>query len=126
MPGVQVRITTDLGGMLAALDSAEAGAALELLTLTVEEDMRPYVKKDTGKLEGSAQKSSDFARGRIVYTAEDARGREYAGYAYDDPNVGKHDGQNRKAAAQWAEVSAADRMGEWERAMAAALEEEMR
>lgn len=121
MAGLRVRVDVDLAGILRSLDSAEAGAALELLTRTVEQDMRPYVKHDTGQLEDSASLNSDFAGGRIVYTAVDSRGTDYAGYAYEDPNVAATD-PNPKATANWAEACAADRRGEWERLLGSEIE----
>lgn len=119
--GVEVTVRVDLDRMARALESA---AALELLTTKVEEDMRPYVKHDTGQLEDSARGHSDFAAGRIVYSANRGHG-EYASYAYYDETVGDHAGQNAKATARWAEAAAADRMAEWERVLSDELTKEM-
>lgn len=123
MAGAKVNVTVDLSKALGAMDSAAAGDALELLTLTIEEDMRPYVKHDTGQLEDSAALNSDFRGGRIVYTAT-RDGKEYAGYAYEDPNVAVTD-PNPRATARWAEHAAEDRGAEWARILADALREEM-
>lgn len=119
-----VSIASDLAPLLRAMDSAEAGDALELLTLTVEEDMRPYVKHDTGHLEDSARSNSDFRGGKIVYTAADEDGEDYAAAAYEDTRVGKHGNQNANATARWAEKASEDRAEEWAEMIAHAIERE--
>lgn len=91
----------------------------EGLTRLVEFDTRPYVKRDTGQTERSAA-ASDFASGVIVYSATDSRGRQYAGYAYEDPNVSEKD-NNPRATSRWFEAAASDRMAEWLRYVANAL-----
>lgn len=91
----------------------------EGLTRLVEFDTRPYVKRDTGQTEDSAA-ASDFASGVIVYSATDSRGRQYAGYAYEDPRVAETD-KNPKATSKWFEAAASDRMAEWLRYAANAL-----
>jgi len=123
---LRVSIASDLAPLLMAMDSAAAGDALELLTVTVEEDMRPYVKHDTGRLEESARKNSDFRGGRIVYTAVDEEtGEDYAAAAYEDPRVGEHGDQNDKATAHWAEAASNDRSEEWAELLAQAMIKEM-
>lgn len=92
---------------------------LEGLTRLVESDTRPYVKTDTGQTRASAE-ASDFASGTIVYSASDSRGRQYAGYAYDDPRVAETD-KAPKATAKWFEAAQADRMADWLRYVAEAL-----
>lgn len=106
---MDVDVSVRLDKLAKALEST---TALELLTTKVEEDMRPYVKRDTGQLENSARRLSDFAAGRIVYSADRGHG-EYASYAYYDENVGDHMGQNAQATARWASAVAADRQAEW-------------
>lgn len=87
--------------------------ALESLTRQIEADMRPYVKHLTGALERSAEVASDFRGGRITYTATDRRGHEYASDAYNDPNVGRHAGQNPKATAEWGRKAEQDLGASW-------------
>lgn len=118
---LRVSIASDLTPLLRAMDSAEAGDALELLTMTVEEGMRPYVKHDTGHLEDSARFNSDFRGGKIVYTTVDEDHDEYAAAAYEDPRVGKHGTQNKKAAARWAEAASNDNSEEWAEMLALAV-----
>lgn len=116
---IKVTIESDLSAILSSFQGEEAKDALELLTRTVEADMRPYVKKDTGALEASAESNSRFREGVIVYTA--TRGYcEYAGYAYEDPNVASTD-RNPKATSHWDEAAADERMDEWEQLIADAL-----
>ena len=115
---LRVSIASDLGPILRSMDSAEAGDALELLTLTAEADMQPYVKRDTGRLERSARGASDFRGGKIVYTALDDDGEEYASIAYEDPRIGSHGDQNPKATAHWAEAASDDHAEEWARLLA--------
>lgn len=87
------------------------------LTRMVEFDTKPYVKHDTGLTEQSAD-SSDFSTGTITYSATDKKGRQYAGYAYEDPHVRKGDRQNPKATARWFENAKADRIDDWVRFVA--------
>lgn len=89
------------------------------LTRTIEFDTKPYVKRDTGETEDSAD-SSDFSSGVIVYSATDKKGRQYAGYAYEDPAVAETD-HNPKATAHWFEHAQKDRMGDWLRFVAEAV-----
>lgn len=88
------------------------------LTRKIAFDTKPYVKHDTGETEDSAD-SSDFSSGVIVYSATDKRGRQYAGYAYEDPAVAETDrNQKPKATAKWFEQAQKDRMGDWLRFVA--------
>lgn len=121
---LKVSIASDLSPILAAMDSAEAGDALELLALTAEADMRPYVKRDTGQLERSALGASDFRAGKIVYTALDDDGEEYASIAYEDPRIGSHGDQNPQATAHWAEAASDDHAEEWAELLAGAIAKE--
>lgn len=102
------------------------GDVLEKLTMQVEADMRPYVKRDTGALERSAATNSDFRAGRITYSATDERGREYASDAYNDPRVGSHEGQNPKAAPEWASRAETDLGGSWAEYAGELIEEALR
>lgn len=90
------------------------------LTRLIEFDTKPYVKHDTGETENSAD-SSDFSSGTIVYSATDKKGRQYAGYAYEDPHVRKGDRQNPKATPKWFEHAQQDRMEDWLRFVAEAV-----
>lgn len=92
---------------------------LEGLTRLIEFDTRPYVKVDTRQTMDSAA-SSDFSSGVIVYSAHDKRGRQYAGYAYSDPNVAKTD-RNAHATSRWYEAASADRLSEWVKYVAQAI-----
>lgn len=118
---MRVTVKHDLGRMARALESS---APLELLTMRVEEDMRPYVKHDTGQLELSARTESDFAAGRIVYSAA-RKGRQYASYAYYDEAVGGHMGQNPRASAKWADAAKKDFGEEWARLLGKLVVKEM-
>lgn len=112
--GIEVSVKVDLKPALSRLRGSKKADALESLTREIEADIRPYVKRDTGTLEESAQHMSDFRAGKIVWSAEDGYG-EYAGYAYDDQRVGQHSGQNPQAAPQWASVAKNDLMDSWTR-----------
>lgn len=116
--GVGVSVKVDLKPALSRLSGNGKADALEALSREVEADIRPYVKRDTGTLEQSAELASDYRSGRIVWTAQD--GGEYAGYAYDDPNVGDHAGQNPRATARWIDAAKSVLMEDWKR-MAARL-----
>jgi hypothetical protein len=109
---IGIKVDVDLNKMLRGLESAQAGDAMELLTRTVEADMRPYVKRDTGQTVDSAQILSDFRAGEIVYDATRVAGHPYAEYAYEDPHVAKTD-TNPKATAHWKDAAERDRAGEW-------------
>ena len=89
---------------------------LESLTRQVQADTAPYVKYDTGDTMNSAE-HSDFASGVITYSAADSKGRQYAGYAYEDPHVAKTD-SNPKATARWFDAAKADRLQDWVRLVA--------
>lgn len=89
------------------------------LTRRIAFDTKPYVKHDSGKTEESAD-SSDFSSGVIVYSATDKKGRQYAGYAYEDPAVADTD-HNPKATAKWFENAQLDRMEDWLRFVAEAV-----
>lgn len=89
------------------------------LTRMIEFDTKPYVKHDTGETENSAD-SSDFSSGTIVYSATDKKGRQYAGYAYEDPAVAETD-RNPKATDRWFENAQQDRMEDWLRFVAEAV-----
>lgn len=89
------------------------------LTRLIAFDTKPYVKHDTGQTEESAD-SSDFSSGVIVYSATDKKGRQYAGYAYEDPAVAETD-RNPKATARWFENAQLDRMEDWLRFVAEAV-----
>lgn len=89
------------------------------LTRRIEFDTKPYVKRDSGETEDSAD-SSDFSSGVIVYSATDKKGRQYAGYAYEDPAVAETD-HNPKATSKWFEQAQKDRMGDWLRFVAEAV-----
>lgn len=95
------------------------GNLLGQLTRTIEFDTKPYVKRDSGDTEDSAD-SSDFSSGAIVYSATDRKGRQYAGYAYEDPAVAETD-HNPKATSKWFEQAQKDRMGDWLRFVAEAV-----
>lgn len=112
--GLGFKVTVDAGDVLDRLRGGGFDDCLERITREIEGDMRPYVKRDTGTLEGSAALNSDFRRGRIVWTAE-GEGGEYAGYAFDDPAVGTHAGQNPKATARWTEVAKKENSDRWRR-----------
>ena len=56
----------------------------------------------------------------IVYSATDKKGRQYAGYAYEDPAVAETD-HNPKATSKWFEQAQKDRMGDWLRFVAEAV-----
>ena len=86
------------------------------LTRLIQADTAPYVKRDTGQTMNSAE-HSDFASGVITYSASDSRGRQYAGYAYMDPDVAETD-SNPKATARWFEAAKADRLSDWVRFVA--------
>lgn len=83
------------------------------LTRRIEFDTKPYVKRDSGETGDSAD-SSDFSSGVIVYSATDKKGRQYAGYAYEDPAVAETD-KNPKATAKWFEKAQLDRLEDWMR-----------
>ena len=117
--GVSVSVKVDLSPITDRLQSADV---LERVTREIEADIRPYVKRDTGAVEESAQLMSDYRSGRIVWSATD-RGGDYAGYAYEDQNVGAHSGQNPKATARWAEVAKAEKAEEWARMAAEIIAE---
>lgn len=85
---------------------------LESLTRLVKADTDPYVKRDTGETMDSAA-SSDFASGVITYSAKDSKGRQYAGYAYEDPHVRDGDDQNEKATDHWFEHAKEDHLQDW-------------
>lgn len=114
MAGIETKVT--FGGF-PTLDGGEN--LLGKLTRKIEFDTKPYVKHDTGETEDSAE-SSDFSSGVIVYSATDKRGRQYAGYAYEDPAVAETD-RNPKATAKWFENAQKDRMGDWLRFVAEAV-----
>lgn len=92
------------------------GNLLGQLTRLIEFDTKPYVKRDSGETEDSAD-SSDFSSGVIVYSATDRKGRQYAGYAYEDPAVAETD-HNPKATSKWFEQAQKDRMEDWLRFVA--------
>lgn len=115
MAGIETRVT--FGGF-PTLDGGSN--LLGQLTRRIAFDTKPYVKHDTGQTEESAD-SSDFSSGVIVYSATDKRGRQYAGYAYEDPHVRKGDRQNPKATAKWFEHAQKDRMEDWLRFVAEAV-----
>ena len=96
------------------------GNLLGQLTRLIEFDTKPYVKHDTGQTEESAD-SSDFSSGVIIYSATDRKGRQYAGYAYEDPHVRKGDRQNPKATPKWFEHAQSDRIEDWLRFVAEAV-----
>ena len=112
--GFRLDVSVDLSPALARLEGPGAADALEALTREIEADIRPYVKRDTGTLEQSAELASDFRAGRVEWTAVDEHG-EYASYAYYDKNVGAHEGQNPKATSHWIEAAKAVLMGSWTR-----------
>lgn len=114
MAGIETRVT--FGGF-PTLDGGNN--LLGQLTRLIAFDTKPYVKHDTGQTEESAD-SSDFSSGVIVYSATDKRGRQYAGYAYEDPSVAETD-HNPKATAKWFEQAQKDRMGDWIRFVAEAV-----
>lgn len=116
--GIGVSVKVDLTPALSRLSGNGKADAIEALSREVEADIEPYVKRDTGTLAGSPEIASDYRAGRIVWTAQD--GGEYAGYAYDDPNVGDHEGQNPKATARWIEAAKRELMDSWTR-LAASL-----
>jgi hypothetical protein len=89
------------------------------LTRLIEFDTKPYVKHDTGDTEESAD-SSDFSSGVIVYSATDRKGRQYAGYAYEDPAVAETD-KKPKATDHWFEKAQLDRLEDWMRFVAEAV-----
>lgn len=89
---------------------------LDGLTRLVQADTAPYVKRDSGQTMDSAMQS-DFASGVITYSASDSRGRQYAGYAYTDPDVAGTD-KNPKATARWFESAKTDRLSDWVRFVA--------
>lgn len=86
------------------------------LTRLVQSDTAPYVKRDTDQTMNSAE-HSDFSSGVIVYSASDKKGRQYAGYAYTDPDVADTD-KNPKATARWFEAAKEDRLSDWVRFVA--------
>ena len=88
---------------------------LEALTRTIEAATRPYVKYDTGQTYRSSA-LSDFSTGIITYSAADRKGRQYAGYAYEDDRVSDADRKKHpKATGHWFEHAEADLLDEWER-----------
>lgn len=89
------------------------------LTRLIAFDTKPYVKHDSGQTEDSAD-SSDFSSGVIVYSATDKKGRQYAGYAYEDPAVAETD-RNPKATDHWFENAQSDRIEDWLRFVAEAV-----
>jgi hypothetical protein len=89
---------------------------LEGLAHLVQADTAPYVKRDSGQTMGSAMQS-DFSSGVITYSASDSKGRQYAGYAYTDPDVADTD-KNPKATARWFEAAKADHLADWVRHVA--------
>ncbi len=114
MAGIETRVT--FGGF-PTLDGGSN--LLGQLTRRIAFDTKPYVKHDTGQTEESAD-SSDFSSGVIVYSATDKRGRQYAGYAYEDPAVAETD-RNPKATDHWFENAQLDRMEDWLRFVAEAV-----
>lgn len=116
MADIETRVTFD---GFPTLDGG--GSLLGQLTRLIEFDTKPYVKRDTGQTEDSAA-ASDFASGVIVYSATDKRGRQYAGYAYEDPAVAETD-HNPKATDHWFDNAQKDRMGDWLRFVAEAVTE---
>lgn len=117
---VRVSVNVDLSGIAGRFSRDVLADVTEQLSRAIEADMRPYVKRDTGELEASPELASDFRAGEIAYTADQGDG-EYAGYAYDDPNVGDHGHNNPQATHQWDVVAANDHMGDWERIAARLL-----
>ena len=114
MAGIETRVT--FGGF-PTLDGGSK--LLGQLTRLIAFDTKPYVKHDTGQTEESAD-SSDFSSGVIVYSATDKKGRQYAGYAYEDPAVAETD-RNPKATDHWFENAQLDRMEDWLRFVAEAV-----
>lgn len=112
--GMKVAVRVDLGPALSRLTGRGKADAVEALTREVEADIQPYVKRDTGTLSESPRALSDYRAGRVVWSATEG-GKEYAGYAYDDPSVGDHEGQNPRATDHWVEAAKADLMDGWER-----------
>ncbi|WP_307739346.1 minor capsid protein [uncultured Parolsenella sp.] len=119
--GLRIKVRHDLDRLAKALEST---TPVEALTRQVEEDMRPYVKRDTGQLADSAREMSEFERGRITYSADRGHG-EYAAYAYYDEAVGDHYGQNPRATARWAEKAKADCGEEWAEMLGKSYAKEM-
>ncbi len=103
MGGLSVSVKVDLGGVTSRFDARAQADATEALARQVEADSRPYVKHDTGLLEGSAALGSDFRGGHVTYSAA-SHGSQYAGYSYDDPHVAATD-RNPKATAHWVEAA---------------------
>lgn len=117
--GMSIKVECDFSDINKRLGDTRVKDALELITRTIEADMRPYVKRDTGTLEDSAQVASNFRAGEIVYTATQGNG-EYASFAYEDPHVAATD-TNPHATAHWDEAAMQDRQDEWARLFAETL-----
>ena len=110
--GLNVGVKVDLKPALSRLRGTAKADAIEALSREIEADIQPYVKRDTGTLSESPRALSDYRAGKVVWSATDG-GDDYAGYAYEDPNVGAHAGQNPKATARWIEAAKADLMDSW-------------
>lgn len=115
---------------LESLESGQLhGDVLERLTMQIEGDLRPYVKRsgvEHPHLVDSAATNSDFRAGRITYSASDDRGREYAADAYWDPRVRSGPGQNPKASDQWDRKAEADLGDSWAAYAGDLIEEALR
>lgn len=111
--GLKVTVrSVDLKPALSRLRGTAKADAIEALSREIEADIQPYVKRDTGTLMDSPRAASDYRAGRIVWTAQ-KDGKEYAGHAYDDPNVGRHEGQNPLATWHWIDVAKNDLLASW-------------
>lgn len=114
------KITVDIDGLQGRFSDKKLKNAQTLFAMQVGEDMNTFVHVDTKQLHDSMRVSSDFEHGKIVWSAKDDDGKDYAQSAYEsDP--GPRD-RNPKATPHWDLEARAQHLQDWRKAAAALLD----
>ena len=113
------KVTVDIKGLEDRFAPKVLKNAQTMFAMQVGEDMNAYVHDDTKQLQDSMRTSSDFPGGKIVWSAKNERGEDYAQHAYEE-DPGPRD-KNPKATPHWDKAASAAHHGDWRKAAASLL-----
>lgn len=108
------KVKIDIKGVQERFAPQKLRMAQTLYAMQVGEDMNTYVHDDTKQLQDSMRTSSDFPAGKIVWSAKNEQGEDYAQHAYEE-DPGPRD-KNPKATPHWDKAAKSAHVDDWRKA----------
>lgn len=110
---VRFDAVVDVKGLTEMASPETLRRARTVLAMRVGLDSNRYCKVDTWHLQSTMQVTSDFENGEVRWSTR-KNGRDYARYAYYDPNLGPESVKNKRTS-KWFEEAKSKRIDSWRR-----------